>query len=104
MHWLFFLILTTAICAFVRFHIYQFLRRQQRFANYYAQQSRPIIRKAQGNSTIDISGEVEFETERAYRFYDGSIRVWLPKSQCEWDAHEHTMTMEEWLAKEKGLI
>ncbi len=52
----------------------------------------------------DIAGEVQGETEKAYRFYDGSITVWLPKSQCEWDDRDKIMTMPEWLAKEKGLI
>jgi hypothetical protein len=52
----------------------------------------------------DISGEIKGETEKAYRFYDGKITVWLPKSQCEWDDLEEVMTMPEWLAKEKELI
>lgn len=45
-----------------------------------------------------------FETEKAYRFYDGGKEEWLPKSQCEWDPDSKTMTMPEWLAKEKGFI
>ena len=53
---------------------------------------------------IGIDGEVEDETGLAYRFTDGVLRVWLPKSQCEWDEGERVMTMPEWLAKEKGLI
>lgn len=55
---------------------------------------------------VDIAGELvaPFETEKAYRFFDGTRTVWLPKSQCEWDADTKTMTMEEWLAKEKELI
>lgn len=52
----------------------------------------------------DIAGEVRFETENAYRFFDGTRLVWLPKSQCEWDKDEKIMTMPEWLAKEKELI
>ena len=53
---------------------------------------------------IDIAGEITAETAAAYRFYDGASTVWLPKSQCEWDVDTKTMTMPEWLAKEKGLI
>jgi hypothetical protein len=52
---------------------------------------------------VDIPGEVQGETDKAYRFYDGRITVWLPKSQCEWDAYEHTMAVPEWLATAKGL-
>jgi hypothetical protein len=52
----------------------------------------------------DISGEIQGETEKAYRFFDGTRTVWLPKSQCEWDPQDKTMTMPEWLAKEKELI
>ena len=55
---------------------------------------------------VDIAGELvtPFETEKAYRFFDGSRMVWLPKSQCEWDANDKTMTMPEWLAEDKELI
>lgn len=52
----------------------------------------------------DISGEIQGETEKAYRFFDGKITVWLPKSQCEWDKDAKIMVMPEWLAKEKELI
>jgi hypothetical protein len=53
---------------------------------------------------IDIPGEIHAETEKAYRFYNGSKTVWLPKSQCQWDEESHVMTMSEWIAKEKELI
>lgn len=53
---------------------------------------------------VDIAGELQGETEKAYRFFDGTRTVWLPKSQCQWDPDDKTMTMEEWLAKEKELI
>ena len=56
------------------------------------------------STLIDISGELRGETEKAYRFFDGKITVWLPKSQCQWDEDDKTMTMEEWLAKDKELI
>jgi hypothetical protein len=53
---------------------------------------------------VDIPGEVRGETDKAYRFTDGARTVWLPKSQCEWDADEMTMALPEWLAKDKELI
>lgn len=56
------------------------------------------------SNLIDISGEINGETEKAYRFFDGTKTVWLPKSQCQWDEDAKEMTMEEWLAKDKGLI
>ena len=56
------------------------------------------------NDLVDLSGEIQGETEKAYRFYDGIRTVWLPKSQCQWDVDSKTMTMPEWIAKEKELI
>lgn len=53
---------------------------------------------------VDISGEIRGETSAAYRFYDGTQTVWLPKSQVEWDADRKQMAMPEWLAMDKGLI
>ncbi len=53
---------------------------------------------------VDVAGEIRAETDRAYQFFDGVRTVWLPKSQCEWDATDKTMAMPEWLATEKELI
>ena len=53
---------------------------------------------------IDIAGQIRGETDHAYRFFDGTKTVWLPKSQCEWDADARNMTMPEWLAIEKELV
>jgi hypothetical protein len=53
---------------------------------------------------VDVAGEVRGETDKAYRFFDGAQTVWLPKSQCEWDADYKTMAMPAWLAQDKGLI
>lgn len=53
---------------------------------------------------VDISGEIVGETEKAYRFFDGTRTVWVPKSQCEWDDQAKEITMPEWLAKDKELI
>ena len=51
----------------------------------------------------DIAVEVRYETARAWLVYDGAKEHWLPKSQCELNP-DGTVTMPEWLAKEKGLI
>lgn len=61
---------------------------------------------AKQSELVDIEGELvsPYETNFAYRFYDGRTTVWIPKSQCEWDEHEKTMTMPRWLADEKGLV
>ena len=54
---------------------------------------------------VDIAGEIKGPgTEKAWRFFDGNKTVWLPKSLCEWDEDEKTMSMPEWLAQEKGFV
>lgn len=55
---------------------------------------------------VDVTGELKppFETDKAYRFFDGIRIVWLPKQFCQWDPDAKEMTMPEWLAKEKELI
>lgn len=61
-------------------------------------------RSSQTEEVVDVKGEVEGETDRAYRFNDGTRVVWLPKSQCEWDVGAAEMTMPLWLARDKELI
>lgn len=53
---------------------------------------------------VDIACEVQAETDKAYLIFDGDTKVWLPKSQCEFDQDDKTMAIPIWLAKEKGLI
>lgn len=66
---------------------------------------------------IEIYGTVTHQTDNAYLFSDGSKekdgvtakKIWLPKSQCEWEAdieeiNHGCMQLPEWLALEKGLI
>lgn len=53
---------------------------------------------------IDIAVQLRHETPKAYYVFDGAREVWLPKSQCEYNASDRTVTLPEWLAKEKGLI
>lgn len=53
---------------------------------------------------IEISCEWRGETDKAWLIYDGSIEVWIPKSQCEADWKDGIVEMPEYLAKLKGLI
>ena len=52
---------------------------------------------------VDIMAQVEGETEKAYRLFDGIKTAWVPKSQIE-DNGDNTFTMPEWLARDKGFI
>lgn len=52
---------------------------------------------------IDIAAELQGETDKAYRIYDGSRTEWVPKSQVEKN-DDGTFTTPEWLAQEKGFI
>ena len=60
-------------------------------------------REVQKARLTDIACEVVRETERAWLVFDGTREAWLPKSQVERNP-DGTFTMEEWLAKEKGLL
>ncbi len=55
---------------------------------------------------IDISCKLIAETDRAFLVSDdgGKTKHWVPKSQCEYDEDSNTLTMPEWLAKDKELI
>lgn len=57
---------------------------------------------------IDVEVMLKAETAKAYLVYDAdpSEAVWVPKSQCELEKNNGTctLTLPEWLAKEKGLI
>ena len=52
----------------------------------------------------DVDGVIVAETEKAYKFDNGTRVVWLPKSQCEWDERDRKMTMPTWLAMDKELV
>lgn len=52
---------------------------------------------------IDIACVILNETEKAYRINDGAKIEWVPKSQVE-NNNDGSITMPEWLAKEKGFI
>ena len=65
---------------------------------------------------IDVTVQMHAETEKAVLVSDDGDKasaVWIPKSQCEieFDASMKvrgngaaTLTLPEWLAKDKGLI
>jgi hypothetical protein len=56
----------------------------------------------------DVEVLLKHETKAAYLINDGTQDIWVPKSQCEIAENPttatHTLTLPEWLAKEKGLI
>jgi hypothetical protein len=57
------------------------------------------------SNLIDIACIIVHETEKAYLIdHGGKEKVWIPKSQCEYDQHDKTMAMPEYIAKEKGII
>lgn len=52
----------------------------------------------------DVEGTIVHQTTLAYLFDNGDKRVWIPKSQCQWDPDDSKMTMLEKVAIEKGLV
>lgn len=53
---------------------------------------------------VEVSGKVVRETTAAYLVDVGEEEdIWLPKSQCEIE-DDCTIIVEEWLARERGLI
>lgn len=52
---------------------------------------------------IDIAAEKRGETDKAIRLFDGTVTVWVPKSQVE-DNGDGTFAMPEWLAVEKEFV
>ena len=52
---------------------------------------------------VDIEAEIEAETEKAWRLFDGKTTAWVPKSQVEKNS-DGTFTMPERLAQDKGFI
>ena len=61
------------------------------------------------SNVIDIAVQVMRQTEKAVLVdHGGKEPCWLPLSQIEIepnrDGKTHTVSMEQWLAEEKGLI
>lgn len=69
----------------------------------YSPRRLAMVRRTNHDLT-DVEGQVVGETEKGFKFYNGSVTEWLPKSQVEWDEESKIMTMPEWLANEKGFI
>ena len=54
---------------------------------------------------IDIEARLVHQTEKAWLLDTGNDEpTWLPKSACEFDEGDGTLTLPRSLAKEKGLI
>lgn len=65
---------------------------------------------------VDIKAKICHETDYAYLLFDGrmeiksgdvhksEVRVWVPKSEVEYNDDDNSFTMPEWLALEKGFI
>jgi len=58
------------------------------------------------STLIDCTVILVHETEKAWLLNDGSKKCWIAKSQAELEptGPTWTLTLPEWLAKEKGLI
>jgi len=71
------------------------------------------MRRPDNNKHVDVDVEIHDETELAIRVFDGDRLAWLAKSLLkDFDENSYnliptpamTITMPEWLAKQKGLI
>ncbi|MFA7175904.1 MAG: hypothetical protein WC114_01540 [Smithellaceae bacterium] len=58
--------------------------------------------------TVEIFVEIKRRTQKAVLVSDGAVEVWLPLSLIDIEPgnkyNQATITLPEWLAKEKGLI
>ena len=60
---------------------------------------------------VEFCGEIKWETENAYKVYDGTHDVWLPKSKViskrrvsTSEGGDFVFVIPEWLAVSKGII
>lgn len=60
------------------------------------------------NDPVTIDCRIVHSTEKAVKIDDGKNIVWVPKSSIEeeddLDENTKSITIPEWMAKEKGLI
>lgn len=61
------------------------------------------------SNLVDIAVVLSRETEKAWLLdHGGKEAAWVPKSQAELepnrDGKTHTLTVEQWLAEEKGMV
>ena len=58
--------------------------------------------------TVEIFVEIKRRAQKAVLVSDGAVEVWLPLSLIDIEPgnkyNQATITLPEWLAKEKGLI
>lgn len=58
---------------------------------------------------VEFYAEINHETEKAYLFFDGASKIWLPKGfiidldMCA-DQKTYSVTIPHWLAKDKEII
>lgn len=63
---------------------------------------------AEGKS-IEMTADFVRETEKAILISDGDNKIWLPKSQIDYELDEfkgvvYLIDVPEWLAVDKGLV
>jgi hypothetical protein len=58
--------------------------------------------------TVEIFVEIKRRAQKAVLVSDGAVEVWLPLSLIDIEPgnkyNQATITLPEWLAKEKGMI
>ena len=52
---------------------------------------------------FDLAAEIQAETPKAWKLFDGVRTEWVPKSQVE-NNEDGTFTLPLWLAREKGFV
>lgn len=70
-----------------------------------------MVKKADGNDTIDIECELRSDPEasKGHLLYDGSREEWFPQSLVQLERvsgkqNLYTVTMPVWLAEKKGFV
>ncbi len=62
-----------------------------------------------GKNYYEFTGQIKWETERAIKFFDGNVEVWIPRQFLEGEPESVgkgmvTITIPEWLAEDKELL
>lgn len=70
-----------------------------------------MTRIAESAEMVGISCELLHETMRAFRIFDGTRDLWVPKSLASWgdegqpaEGKGGTLYVTQWFAKKEGLI
>lgn len=57
------------------------------------------------NDMLEFAVGLRFETEKAYKVFDGQKEIWLPKSQVEFVGSKgNIVEVPKWLAEKTGLL